>query len=1455
MSLLSEAQAKLVAAEVAHDATVRAVDRARSALRRLDAQLSDARRRDDSGALARLQLEHLEAETSLAAVTTSLEAERADVERIHTALVAATDPRRHLGELADSAPFLLLPLRLETRFVGSELWIRAFPDEIAITSHEPALTEGELAAGMAFWTTSWGVDEDATAVAWRALLAGRLLARARWIARVTRPTNQPPAPPVFPAVDVKASSWSHAPRTVVMPDQLVFTLYRDGAVAHSAVGARIPSPLIVGPDPQSGVERMPDGTLTFNDEMKWIVDFDRAVAVGMAIRIALRAGEVAFDRLVVLGARISATAEKGAALLDQLLEGHDYVDGVRLVPQGTPTNNTGAASTGPTAEDLDAVRHRELAPVGPASADGAPSTDGERLAHALGVSPQTFARIPYTDRNDIAEAIAINRALWPATLGYFVDQMMTPTITDATSSSLRGFFTRFVLGRGTQPAIMVGRQPYGVLPTTALSRWRRRDSEPVILDAVDQVARRMSETWTRLASTVARAGEGSDPERVLIDVLGLQASSVTFHQRRAVGTEYLWNLAAFQGEDPSVRHLAHQAAAGALLQSLGHDFQGAPPRMLDLEVLRVQVEIARPIVDDLPLSETRTLEPNYIHWLRGNLDVIRAESYGTAVPTALLYIFLRQAVLLGAWDAGTRLLIAHGLTDATIRREAELVNVRTANELTRWDHLDAKILGVTGALSVGDFVHGGGADSAAEYREQQAALAVLAALPTARLERLFAEHIDLCSYRLDAWRLGVVAQRLETLRDDQPTGVYLGAYGWLEGIRPRQTSNVGGFIHAPSLNHAGAAAILRSAYVTHHDSTARERMSVDLSSARTRRALRYLEGMRQGQELAALLGFRFERGLHDGNETLALDQYILRIRTTFPLVSDRLHPTQVGDPIEAVEARNVVDGSRLLAARGFGYPYGVPDLPASSTPAAQAIITEVARLADDMDALADLMLAESVYQAAQGKHERASAITNGLASGILPPELEIVKTPRTGIAVTHRVCLLLAVDHPATSLWPGSSPRSRFEPQLDRWLGTLLGDPASIRVRVGFAGIASEVGFDELGFQPIDLVQLCAGSADGIANVVIRRIEATVRSREGLAAEATVEVRWAERGPGWEPTVRSLFEVMPLLSAASSLVRSRPVNAADLTSGPSDRRQDVAELHARIAAALADLHAALATATVEPWLLGSAVAENARPSGADLEVLHQRASEALAAADAASGATQLGALVSVAKLLFGMPFNPVPQFMTTNSEELTAALGAPALLANGPRLAVQEWLQGVAHVRPAIAAYENVRLLAETLGGEIETPVLGQLPFDPQARWIGLELSSASPRDGRTVSLLVHPAIGYRPTGAQLGLMVDEFVEVIPSAEEVTGVAFQQDRPASEPPQAVLLVVPPEVRGAWQWSDLAAAVNETLDLAKTRAVEPASISGTPYAQFLPAVIAAIADRPVTFSMDLGAARE
>jgi hypothetical protein len=92
-------------------------------------------------------------------------------------------------------------------------------------------------------------------------------------------------------------------------------------------------------------------------------------------------------------------------------------------------------------------------------------------------------------------------------------------------------------------------------------------------------------------------------------------------------------------------------------------------------------------------------------------------------------------------------------------------------------------------------------------------------------------------------------------------------------------------------------------------------------------------------------------------------------------------------------------------------------------------------------------------------------------------------------------------------------------------------------------------------------------------------------------------------------------------------------------------------------------------------------------------------------------------------------------------------------------------------------------------------------------------------------------------TQRQCGLLVDEWTEVIPAREETTGVAFHYDRPNAEPPQVMLLVTPTSER-VWEWQDLVDALNETLDMAKKRAVEPVHVDDTPYARFLPATVMA-----------------
>jgi hypothetical protein len=174
---------------------------------------------------------------------------------------------------------------------------------------------------------------------------------------------------------------------------------------------------------------------------------------------------------------------------------------------------------------------------------------------------------------------------------------------------------------------------------------------------------------------------------------------------------------------------------------------------------------------------------------------------------------------------------------------------------------------------------------------------------------LLSETLDLCSHRFDAWATSFATKRLEWLRGRNPGGVYLGAYGWVEDLAPapRQSatppdvdppetppppelapplmasSDNQGYVHAPSLAHATTAAILRSGYLSHRDTQDGNALAINLSSERVRTALWLLDGVRQGQSLATLLGYRFERGLHENHRELVLDRYIEWFRRLAPL--------------------------------------------------------------------------------------------------------------------------------------------------------------------------------------------------------------------------------------------------------------------------------------------------------------------------------------------------------------------------------------------------------------------------------------------------------------------------------------------------------------------------------------------------------------------------------------------
>ncbi len=1583
-------------------------------LRTMQDQLANVLRQGEAGVKSGLLLQR-----QISVFEAQIEKNRLGVERLNVnldqllrAFPKLDRPQDLIEELSDSLPFLLLPVRIETRFMTvnskKELWVRIFPDDIAANSHEKNLTRDELEAAQNYWREMWTASQENDKEAkeniekgtWRALAESFGGTRAAWISKATKPTTIDVSSVdslVFPAFDpetLKEESWSMAPRSNVMPDRFVITANLGEQKIPPVIGNLIPSPLVLGPDPQKAEDeyQQQDGELQVGDDIEWIYNFDKAVDVGMGMKIPLVEpfASKGFTRLSVLGLRLQTSDEENKALLEELFESHHYApDGLSVLAQGTPTNNTDNKGSGFSSRDVGAENSYKIeagdALIQPED-EPLNKSDGQRLVEALGIGLEPFQHIQNAGQHDIASAMRMNKALWHGTLGYYLEEMLEFDLT--TVGLVREFFTDFVTARGPLPAIRVGTQPYGVLLTSDFSAWkwsRKEDGDRFpFLERLQEIANKTDLKWQELLTKVAHVGGLGDPYENLLSILGLSAASVEYHRREALGKETMWNLESFLGSalGPSMAaELKNEAAI--ILSELGFDFEDMP-RLFELPFFRSQLKVTDPIVDDIldgeeeKISEFKFLNStykivniddpdsstveNYISWLaHSSHDDIRSQQFnGEAgeklpVPRPLMYRMLRGAFLQANYDTTMKLYARFGLVPEVARREVELSNIEEERTVTRWDFMGANISRVMPELSqetltIGDFLQtdvGIKQPEALGLNEVRKCLSSLSKLSTADLERVFSEHIDVCSYRLDAWQMGCFNRRLQQQRypkktkgafDKRLQGVHLGAFGWVENLTPSklvpakqhslstelydrkkdgplfEQENNAGFIHGPSLNHATTAAMLRNAYMSHFDPADPEKMAVNLSSERVRTSLDFLDGIRNGQELGAMLGYRFERGLHDRYSDPSLNQFIENIRQEYPMVADKITDDN-GELVNSKESFNVLDGYALLEVAflretPLTYPYDVTGLPNDENSAqAKAIIAEVSRMADDMDAIKDLAIAEGVFQVTQGNFDRAGATLKAFTEGNNPIDPEIVKTPRGGSALTMRMVLQLETNGDSNS-WQqgqGASPRAAIEPRLNKWLADLLPSPDNIVYTVQLGeGASVEHNLIGLGIEPIDLIYLIGDDLNDEMSELESRI-AQIHRRNAGDDTSGIKIKFMNQLI--DPQKITLFELLPLLRNLRNIVTgcrplaaddfSLPAEVIDTGADTNPKGYEVDKLKNRLASALTTFGDAVqeidnpnldldqirvALITLANYGIADAFPQSVvGDSDGAIKAVTQQASkitaiakQKLESAEQLKGQGDVETLlvedrvakyVSSIKEIFGPSFNLIPSFTMKNPEELKAATefrnldtGLTRHHKDNPFI-TSDWLQGFARVHEKVGRIEAIMILAEAIDKFSLNLKPLQLPFREKDYWVAMsypkvELDDIDKPDafipnGDYLSLVqLLPESGFDPSLSQSGFMVDECVEVIPNQVETSGIAVHFNQPSTEPPQAMLLAVTPEVTGAWTWEKLMGVLNNTLDRAKLRAIEPEHIDDSAFSQLLPAVLSAVSSNPdATISTD------
>jgi hypothetical protein len=188
-----------------------------------------------------------------------------------------------------------------------------------------------------------------------------------------------------------------------------------------------------------------------------------------------------------------------------------------------------------------------------------------------------------------------------------------------------------------------------------------------------------------------------------------------------------------------------------------------------------------------------------------------------------------------------------------------------------------------------------------------------------------------------------------------------------------------------------------------------------------------------------------------------------------------------------------------------------------------------------------------------------------------------------------------------------------------------------------------------------------------------------------------------------------------------------------------------------------------------------------------------------------------------ARAVLGEAFVIAPVFAAPDSGAFEAALtvGARPGFLDGDAGAPLAWLHRVSRVRETVSRFTFSLLCA--VAPDRHRLRVAQLPAAD--RWIAMAFGRQDPPAAAT-SLVIHTTEPIDPRAAFAGLLVDEWVDVVPARTVTTGLTFHFDEPGSRAPHAILLAVPPAPTNRWSLDTLAAVVGETADLARIRMVGP-----------------------------------
>lgn len=671
---------------------------------------------------------------------------------------------------------VLAPVRLETRFVappdrtdGVAQWmlrVRVYPDEFSIRRTVPPPSPAELdrlTEAVAAMRQLPPVDE-ATAFASFAAAVGAARALGLWRARVASDGAGGFAVDRSGETDPKGLQ-VHGP--VGLPAQLeIWLIHADGtrqlggtlSLDASAIAADLDLEALVTSD-QLGPGQLPN---------TWWLSYQRAKDVGLGQDIDIGAVPPVLDALIVVGRGDTDAAE--------LVDAHNASSRLAVLAPGTPTNTVEGEPTTDFGEHADS-----LFPLLTRDPKSQLSTSAVLTALTGRIPPAALPMLG-GDLDYFGPGSLAVQGFWPVLWGRALRDVTT---SDGQEIELARWAMRNLAVEGPRPAIRVGEQPYGLLPTSAFSFWVADAADP--LAPVEERIRGWGLAWRAGASAAAEQMnswvEGADSGG-LLEVLGLHAPSRHWQVRPIADlvvvqvTRALAGMGPFPATDWDIRTAEvwrRWPYPGFPVAPAAHPGQVPGPPADEVE-------------DPAMLKALCTMAPEPLYFQGpGKLGLV-----GHLFREALIAARAIAGEAITQWETAGRI-------DPVAPLPLDNEDAYRTFVMRGTDQSLATLDTATDA---------NGRAIAGRFRDVREALQVIADLWESMHDALFRgtlAALDSAAFRVDPWLTGLAERRLQgMIARNSP--FKLGAYGWVDA--PVPFSGVGaelapgptaaGLLHAPS---------------------------------------------------------------------------------------------------------------------------------------------------------------------------------------------------------------------------------------------------------------------------------------------------------------------------------------------------------------------------------------------------------------------------------------------------------------------------------------------------------------------------------------------------------------------------------------------------------------------------------------------------------------------------------